>query len=66
MSKSIKAIVVINSPQCKGTINIVEWGNGVRFDVNLTDLTPGKHGFLFMKQGIWKMVVKVVVLTLIL
>jgi Cu-Zn family superoxide dismutase len=51
MPKSIKAIAVLNSPQCKGTINIVELKNGVRFDINLTNLTPGKHGFHIHEAG---------------
>ena len=45
MPKTVKAIAVLNSPQCKGTINIVRIKEGVRFDINLTNLTPGKHGF---------------------
>ena len=65
MPKSVKAIAVLNSPKCKGTVNIIEMKNGVKFDVNLTNLTLESTVFISMKQEIWKMVVKVVVLILI-
>lgn len=47
----IKAIAVINSKNCKGVINIKEWSLGVEFNVNLTGLKPGKHGFHIHEAG---------------
>ena len=47
----IKAIAVINSKKCKGVINIKEWRSGVEFNVNLTGLKPGKHGFHIHEAG---------------
>jgi superoxide dismutase, Cu-Zn family len=52
MPKSVKAIAVLNSPNCKGTINISEANKGgLTFDINLTNLTPGKHGFHIHEAG---------------
>ena len=51
MSKNVKAIAVFNSPKCKGTVNMVESTHGVKFDINLTNLTPGKHGFHIHEAG---------------
>ena len=51
MPKTVKAIAVFNSPKCKGTVNMVESAHGIRFDINLTNLTPGKHGFHIHEAG---------------
>ena len=50
-SKIIKAIVVLNGKKCKGTVNIIESKEGVVFDINLTNLTPGLHGFHIHEAG---------------
>lgn len=47
----IRAIAVINSKNCKGVINIKEWGNGVEFNINLSEMKPGKHGFHIHEAG---------------
>ena len=52
MPKSVKAIAVLNSPKCKGTVNIIEMKNGVKFDVNLTNLTLESTVFISMKQEV--------------
>lgn len=51
--KSIEAIAVFDSKNCKGTVNITELenGNGLEFKVNLENLTPGYHGFHIHEAG---------------
>ena len=51
MNRNIKAIAVINSPKCKGTINIKQTSKGVQFDINLKNMTPGLHGFHIHEAG---------------
>ena len=50
MSK-VKAIAVLNGEQCKGTVNIKEGKNCLIFDIKLTNLTPGLHGFHIHEAG---------------
>ena len=48
----IEAIAVFNAPKCKGTVLICEKPSGIiEFEVNLTNLTPGKHGFHIHEAG---------------
>ena len=49
--KPIKAIAVLNGDKCKGTINITETKDGLKFDINLTNLEPGLHGFHIHEAG---------------
>tara|TARA_B100000795_G_C22788250_1_gene435650 strand:- start:803 stop:1279 length:477 start_codon:yes stop_codon:yes gene_type:complete len=51
MSKTIKAIAVLNGAKCKGTINIIELKNGIQFDIKLKNMKPGLHGFHIHEAG---------------
>ena len=51
-NKSITAIAVFNSPKCKGTVTIKDSIlGGLVFDINLTNLKPGLHGFHVHEAG---------------
>jgi Cu-Zn family superoxide dismutase len=48
----INAIAVFNAPKCKGTVLICEKpGSIIEFEVNLSNLKPGKHGFHIHEAG---------------
>lgn len=47
----VKAIAVLDGKHCKGTVNIKESEVGVQFDINLTNLKPGLHGFHIHEAG---------------
>lgn len=47
----IKAIAVLNGKKCKGKVIISEHNDGLKFDIDLTNMTPGLHGFHIHETG---------------